>query len=37
MWASISWFGSDGEGVYRVDGQGIVRYTTEDGLGSDQI
>ena len=31
------WFGSDGQGVYRVDGSTIVRYTTEDGLCNDHI
>ncbi len=31
------WFGSDGEGVYRVDGRDILRYTTQDGLCNDHI
>ncbi len=31
------WFGSDGQGVYRVDGKNIVRYTTKDGLSNDHI
>ena len=31
------WFGSDGQGVYRVDGTTIVRYTTKDGLCNDHI
>jgi hypothetical protein len=31
------WFGSDGQGVYRVDGKHIVRYTTRDGLADDHI
>src|SRR5688572_16839922 len=31
------WFGSDGEGVYRVDETSIVRYTTKDGLCNDHL
>lgn len=31
------WFGSNGEGVYRYDGQTILRFSTRDGLLSDQI
>jgi streptogramin lyase len=31
------WFGSNSKGVYRVDGQDIVRYTTKDGLCNDSI
>lgn len=31
------WFGSDGQGVYRYDGKTITRFTTRDGLCSDQI
>ncbi len=31
------WFGSNGSGVYRYDGKRVVRYTSADGLGGDQI
>jgi len=31
------WFGSNGQGVYRVEGGRIVRYTTKDGLCNDSI
>ena len=31
------WFGSDGEGVYRFDGNSILNFTTKDGLCSNQI
>ncbi|MBV6457305.1 MAG: hypothetical protein HONBIEJF_00413 [Fimbriimonadaceae bacterium] len=31
------WFGSDGEGVTRYDGKGLVRFTTKDGLPGDQV
>ncbi len=35
--ANRYWFGSDGQGAYRVDGKSIVRYTTQDGLCNDHI
>jgi ligand-binding sensor domain-containing protein len=31
------WFGSNGSGVYRYDGQGLTRYTQADGLRCDQV
>ena len=31
------WFGSDGQGVYRYDGQAIVRFTKQHGLAGDRI
>ena len=31
------WFGSNGEGVFRLDGRQITAYTTKDGLVSDQL
>ena len=31
------WFGSDGQGVYRVDGKTITRFTTKEGLSDDRI
>jgi len=31
------WFGSEGQGAYRVDGARIVRYTTRDGLPNDTV
>jgi ligand-binding sensor domain-containing protein len=31
------WFGSDGKGVFRNDGNQITRYSTRDGLPSDRI
>ncbi|PSR14102.1 MAG: hypothetical protein DA408_04430 [Bacteroidetes bacterium] len=31
------WFGSDGQGVYRYDGNIILRFSTEDGLLSNKI
>ena len=31
------WFGSDGQGVYRVEGKKVVRYTTKDGLANDHV
>ncbi len=34
---SVYWFGSDGQGVYRYDGESLVRFTTAHGLGSDRI
>ena len=33
----VYWFGSDGQGVYRYDGERLVRFTTAHGLGSDRI
>jgi streptogramin lyase len=35
--AGAHWFGSDGEGVYRVDARGIVRFTRADGLADDRV
>jgi len=31
------WFGSDGEGLYRFDGETLVRFTTEHGLVGNHI
>lgn len=31
------WFGSNGSGLYRYDGDTLVRYGIEDGLGSAQV
>jgi ligand-binding sensor domain-containing protein len=31
------WFGSNERGVYRFDGEGLVNFTTRDGLVSDRI
>ncbi len=31
------WFGSNGSGVYRYDGQRITQYTRVDGLSGDQV
>lgn len=31
------WFGSNGRGVFRYDGANIVRFSKEDGLGSDIV
>lgn len=31
------WFGSDGQGVYRADAQGLVRFSTADGLCNDRV
>ncbi len=31
------WFGSNGSGVYRYDGQNLKQFTSEDGLASNQI
>lgn len=31
------WFGSNGEGVYRYDGETILNFTTKNGLCSDSI
>ncbi len=31
------WFGSDGEGVYRLDSQSLVRFSKNDGLRNDRI
>jgi len=31
------WFGSNGSGVYRYDGQRLIRYTQADGLRCDQV
>ncbi|MCK6447165.1 MAG: hypothetical protein L6Q99_12315 [Planctomycetes bacterium] len=31
------WFGSEGQGAYRVSGERIVRYTTRDGLAHDTV
>ncbi len=31
------WFGSDGQGVFRYDGQLILNFTTKDGLVNDRI
>jgi ligand-binding sensor domain-containing protein len=31
------WFGSNGNGVYRYDGKTLTRFTTKDGLYSNQI
>ena len=31
------WFGSNGSGVYRYDGQRITQYTRADGLSGDQV
>jgi ligand-binding sensor domain-containing protein len=31
------WFGSNGNGVYRYDGQRVIQYTRADGLGGDQV
>lgn len=33
----VLWFGSDGQGLYRVAGETITRFTTEDGLSGDRI
>ncbi|UTW61234.1 hypothetical protein KFE98_14585 [bacterium SCSIO 12741] len=33
----VYWLGSKDNGVYRYDGKGLVHYTQEDGLVSDQI
>ncbi len=33
----VHWFGSNGQGVYRSDGKTLVRFTTEHGLGGNQI
>jgi ligand-binding sensor domain-containing protein len=33
----VYWFGSNGNGAYSYDGKTLVRYTTADGLCSDQI
>ncbi|MCY2960282.1 MAG: hypothetical protein NTY35_08950 [Planctomycetota bacterium] len=32
-----TWFGTDGDGLYRVDGNRILRFTTKDGLCSDRV
>jgi len=34
---SAYWFGSDGQGVYRYDGEELVRFTTAQGLSSDRV
>jgi len=34
---SAYWFGSDGQGVYRYDGNELVRFTTAQGLTSDNV
>jgi ligand-binding sensor domain-containing protein len=31
------WFGSNGSGVYRYDGQRIIQFTRVDGLSGDQV
>lgn len=31
------WFGSNGQGVYRYDGNTIVNFTTHDGLANDTV
>ncbi|MES2799513.1 MAG: two-component regulator propeller domain-containing protein [Bacteroidota bacterium] len=31
------WFGSNGEGIYRYDGETIVNFTKKDGLANDSI
>jgi len=31
------WFGSDGDGVRRLDGKSILRFTTKDGSCNDHI
>jgi ligand-binding sensor domain-containing protein len=31
------WFGSNGNGVYRYDGQKVTHYTRVDGMGGDQV
>ena len=31
------WFGSNGNGVYRYDGQRVTHYTRADGLSGDQV
>lgn len=31
------WFGTDGEGARRYDGQSFTTYTTKDGLGGNQV
>lgn len=31
------WFGSDGSGVYRYDGETILHFSTKNGLSSDRI
>lgn len=31
------WFGTDGEGVHRYDGNAFTSYTTADGLAGDQV
>ena len=31
------WFGSNGKGLYRYDGERITHFSTEDGLAGDQI
>ena len=31
------WFGSNGQGIYRFDGETIVRFATQHGLGGDHI
>jgi ligand-binding sensor domain-containing protein len=34
---NIFWFGSDGKGVYRYDGNMLLHFTSEDGLCHDRI
>jgi ligand-binding sensor domain-containing protein len=31
------WFGSDGQGVFRYDGQSIIQFTAQDGLAGDRV
>jgi ligand-binding sensor domain-containing protein len=31
------WFGSNGNGLYRYDGQRVIHYTEADGLNGDQV
>lgn len=31
------WFGSNGNGVYRYDGQRLIQFTTKDGLAGHQV
>lgn len=34
---SAYWFGSDGQGVYRYDGNSLVQFTTAHGLGNNRV
>jgi ligand-binding sensor domain-containing protein len=31
------WFGSNGEGVYRYDGENLVQFTVQEGLAGEQV